>query len=107
VNTAKDRVVFFDSMADNVCAAFRASWGEGLNGTFETIECVAFAIHGNLECLVIIIAAGFAFRRHGLPKELQFMRVNRLSGDKRGGVSAVQKVAVPTRCVMKRERNHN
>jgi len=41
VSTAEDRVVFFDSMTDDVRAAIRASRCKGLDGTFETIECVA------------------------------------------------------------------
>jgi hypothetical protein len=66
VSTAKDRVVFFDSMTNDVGAATRAGRGKSLNGTFETIECMAGAIHGYLERLVIIITASFAFR-HGVP----------------------------------------
>src|SRR5262245_29060466 len=66
MNTAKDRVVFFDSMADDVCATIRASWCEGLDCTFEAIECVGAAIHGYLERLVVIVPASFAFRHGGL-----------------------------------------
>ena len=94
VNTAKDRVVFFDSVTDDVCATIRASWCEGLNCTFETIECVAAAIHSYLERLVVIVTAGFAFRHNCL---LMKGYDAFLSGEeKRGDVSAVQKVAVPT-----------
>ena len=64
VSTAEDRVVFFDSMTDDVRAAIRASRCKGLDGTFETIECVAAAIQGYLERLVLVVTAGFAFR-HG------------------------------------------
>jgi hypothetical protein len=66
VSTAKDRIVFFDSMTNDVSATTRASRCKGLNGTFETIECVAGAIHGYLESFVVIVAAGLAFR-HGVP----------------------------------------
>src|SRR5262249_15604292 len=66
MNTAKDRVVFFDSMADDVCATIRASWCEGLDCTFEAIECVGAAIHCYLERLVVIVPASFAFRHGGL-----------------------------------------
>jgi hypothetical protein len=64
MNTAKDLIVFFDSMANDVCATIRASWCEGLDCTFEAIECVGAAIHGYLERLVVIVPASFAFR-HG------------------------------------------
>ena len=53
-------------MTNDVCATTRASRCKGLNGTFETIECVADAIHGYLERFVVIVTAGFAFR-HGVP----------------------------------------
>jgi hypothetical protein len=66
MRAAKDRVVFFHSMTDDVCAAIRASWGKSLDCTFETIECVAAAIHGYLERLVVIVPASFAFRHGGL-----------------------------------------
>ena len=61
MNTAKDRVVFFDSMTNDVCATIRASWCEGMDCTFEAIECVGAAIHGYLERLVVIVPASFAY----------------------------------------------
>ena len=66
MNTAKDRVVFFDSMTNDVCATIRASWCEGMDCTFEATECVGAAIHGYLERLVVIVTARFAFR-HRVP----------------------------------------
>jgi hypothetical protein len=66
VSTAKDRVVFFDSMTNDVGATIRASRCKGLDGTFETIECVAGAIHGYLESFIVVVTAGLAFR-HGMP----------------------------------------
>jgi hypothetical protein len=62
VSTTKDRVVFFDSMTNDVGATTRASRCQGLDGTFETIECVAGAIHDYLESLVVFVTAGLAFR---------------------------------------------
>jgi hypothetical protein len=62
VSTAKDRVVFFDSMTNDVGATIRASRCKGLDCTFETIECVAGAIHGYLESFVVIVTAGLASR---------------------------------------------
>ena len=61
MNTAKDRVVFFDSMTNDGCATIRASWCEGMDCTFEAIECVGAAIHGYLERLVVIVPASFAY----------------------------------------------
>ena len=96
VSTAKDRVVFFDPMTNDVCATIRASWCKGLDGTFETIECVAAAIHSYLERLVVIVTAGFAFRHHCLPmKDYHAFKCGHWE-EKRGDVTAVQKVAVPT-----------
>ena len=66
VSATKDRVVLLDPMTDDACAALWASRCKGLNGTFETIECVANAIHGYLERLVVIVTARFAFR-HRVP----------------------------------------
>jgi hypothetical protein len=53
-------------MTNDVYATTRASRCKGLDGTFETIECMAGTLHGYLERFVVIVTAGFAFR-HGVP----------------------------------------
>ena len=70
MSTAKDLIVFFDFMANDVCATIRASWCEGLDGTFEAIECVGAAIQGYLERLVVIVSASFAFHYGGLDSRI-------------------------------------
>jgi hypothetical protein len=75
MSTAKDLIVFFDSMANDVCAAIRASWCEGLDCTFEAVECVGAAIHGDLERLVVIVPARFAFCHGDLIRGLRAMPV--------------------------------
>jgi hypothetical protein len=70
MSTAKDLIVFFDSMANNVCATVCASWCERLDCAFEAIECVSASIHFYLERLVVIVPAGFAFRHDDLDSRI-------------------------------------
>src|SRR5262245_5561459 len=60
VRAAEDRVVFFDPVADDMRAAIRACRCQRLDGAFEAVERVRGAVHLHLECLVVIVAAGFA-----------------------------------------------
>jgi hypothetical protein len=48
MSAAKDRVVFFDSVADNVRATIWARWRKSRDCTFEAVERVTGAIHGYL-----------------------------------------------------------
>jgi hypothetical protein len=44
MNAAKDRVVLFNSVTDNVRTTMRASRCEGLNRTFEAVKGVSLAV---------------------------------------------------------------
>jgi hypothetical protein len=69
MNTAKDRVVFFDSVANDMSATVWASWREGLDCTFETVERVAAPVHGYLKRLIVFVPTSFAFCHGDLPAE--------------------------------------
>jgi hypothetical protein len=51
----------FDSVADDFTPAVLALGSEGVNGTLETIEIVRDSVHEDLQRLVVVIAADFAF----------------------------------------------
>ena len=62
MNTAKDSIIFFRLHDQRrVCHRIRASSCEGMDCTFEAIECVGGAIHGYLERLVVIVPASLGY----------------------------------------------
>src|SRR5262245_45107499 len=48
------------TVADNSATAVGASWGHGVDGTFEGVECATMVVHSDRESLVIIVAAHIA-----------------------------------------------
>jgi hypothetical protein len=59
VGTAIDRFVGLDAMPDNPAPAVSAHRGQGMNGALKAIESMRFAIHDDIERLVVLIAASF------------------------------------------------
>jgi hypothetical protein len=67
--TTEKGAVTFDAVTDDPAPAVRALWGQGVDSAFERVEYVSFALDGDGERFVVIVAADFAFR-HRLPREL-------------------------------------
>src|SRR5262245_38767769 len=66
VFATEECTAFLKPVPDDPCSAMIADRREGLNGAFETIECMRLAIHEDLKRLVIIVAASLT-NRHGAP----------------------------------------
>src|SRR5690606_36055599 len=64
VDAAIDRVAMLHPMADDAAAAMRADRRERLYGAFERVEDERLSAHGDLEALVVSVAALRAFT-HG------------------------------------------
>ena len=47
----------FDAMADDAAVTVRAMRGQPMDRTFEAVERVSFAVHHNLEALVVVVSA--------------------------------------------------
>ena len=58
--TAVELSACFDTVADDLARAVRAAWRAGVDGTFKAVKCMSFALHRQLEGLVVIVAANFA-----------------------------------------------
>jgi hypothetical protein len=65
MDAAEDRVAVLHAVADDAHAAMRADRRERGNGTFEGVEHERAAAHGDLEALVVIVAALRAFAHGG------------------------------------------
>ena len=64
MDAAIDRVAMLHAMADDAAAAMRADRRERRDGAFERVEDERAPAHGDLEALVIVVAALRAFA-HG------------------------------------------
>src|SRR5690606_137454 len=64
VRTAEDAAIGFDAMADDRRLTGRAAGRQGADRAFKAVEAVAAAAVGNLEGLVVVIAA-FVADCHG------------------------------------------
>src|SRR6476469_8987715 len=79
MDAAIDGVAVLHAMADDAAAAMRADRRERGDGAFERVEHERAAAHGDLEALVIVVAALRAFA-HGevvlrlTPETLQSLR---------------------------------
>lgn len=60
VFTAEEDAVVFEAVSEDAGAAVGAGRGEGLDGAFEAVEGVGFAIHGDVEGFVVFVSAGVA-----------------------------------------------
>jgi hypothetical protein len=63
MRAAVNRVVLFDAVTDDLAAAMGAGRRQRVDGALKRIERVRLAVHGDLERLVIIVAANFTL--HG------------------------------------------
>jgi hypothetical protein len=66
--TAIQLIPCLDTVTDNRNAALGAAGGQLVNGAFKTIESVGPSVQMDLECAVVVIAAGFAFGHRALLK---------------------------------------
>jgi hypothetical protein len=66
MHTTINGVSFLHAMADDPALAVFTSRGEGFNRTFERVKRVFLSVHGDGECLVIVISADFALRHASL-----------------------------------------
>jgi len=57
VYAAIKRARLFDAMADDAAVTMRAMRGQPMDRTFEAVERVSFAVHHNLEALVVVVSA--------------------------------------------------
>ena len=71
MDAAEDGAVVLDPMPDDAAAAMRAGGRERLDRAFEAVEDHGAAAHGDLEALVVVVAALFT-SRHGLLLQLVF-----------------------------------
>jgi hypothetical protein len=63
---AEEGAFLFESVTDNMNPAIPAGRGQRMDCTLEAVERVGCAIHGHLECLVVVVSAGFASSHDGL-----------------------------------------
>lgn len=64
MDATENPAAFLHAVADDPAAAARAVWREGVDGAFEAVEDVGFPAHNDLEALIVIVTAHFAFS-HG------------------------------------------
>src|SRR5687768_326558 len=64
VITAEERAVLLKPVTDDLDAAIRAGGGKRVNCALEAVECVNPSVFRDLEGLVVVVTARFAFR-HG------------------------------------------
>jgi hypothetical protein len=62
VITAKERAIFLKTVANNSDPTCRTGRYERMNCALKTIVCMNLPVLGDLESLVVIVTAGFAFR---------------------------------------------
>jgi hypothetical protein len=67
MHAAEDGVTMLHAMTDDAAAAMRADRREGGDGAFEAVEDERAAAHGDLEALVVVIAALRAFAHGDAP----------------------------------------
>ena len=65
MDAAEDNAVVLDPMPDDTAAAVKAGGREGLDRAFEAVEVHGAAADGDLEALVVLVAALFT-SRYGL-----------------------------------------
>jgi len=71
MDAAEDSAVVLDPMPDDTAAAMGTGGRERLDRAFEAVEDHGAAAHGDLEALVVVVAALFT-SRHGLLLQLVF-----------------------------------
>jgi len=59
MNATEDRAVLFNPMSHDVGATGRTSRRHPLDRAFETVERMGHPVHDDLECLVVVVSAGF------------------------------------------------
>jgi hypothetical protein len=65
MRAAEHGALLFDAMPEDVGSTVRACGGNAVNGAFEAVEGMRYAIHHHLKCLVVIVSAGFT-SSHGV-----------------------------------------
>lgn len=59
IRAAEDHATRFDAVPDDAAIAVSAPRGQCVNGTFERIEIMGYAVRNDLDRLIVIIAANF------------------------------------------------
>src|SRR5437870_739431 len=74
-----------DSVPKNPAAAMIARRRQRLDRAFKAVERVRLAVHDDVECLVIVVTAGFALWHGNAPIKLRAARVGAAKGHPRRG----------------------
>lgn len=69
VLAAVELVILLNAVAHDFALAVGAFGGEGVDGAFERVERVFFAVNGYREYFVVIVAANFASGHGYVPPE--------------------------------------
>ena len=90
---AEEGAFLFESVTDNMNPAIPAGRGQRMDCTLEAVERVSCAIHGHLECLVVVVSAGFASSHDGLRHACSALNSFFVEG---GAMNFIEKSAIAT-----------